>query len=50
MAIGGRPAARALASKGMKPSAGASKATKTAFTKAVKSGKWKPTKNGVQMG
>ena len=50
MAIGGRPAARALASKGMKPSSSASKATKSAYTKAVNKGTFKPTKNGVQFG
>lgn len=34
MAIGGKPAAKALKSKGMQPSTAASKKTKSAFTAA----------------
>ena len=46
MAISGKAAARSLASRGMKPSSDASKATKTAFTKEVNKGSFRVTKGG----
>lgn len=49
MAIAGRPAARALASKGHQASSGASKKTKSAYTKLKSSGKVRISKAGNVM-